>query len=349
VQLASGCCAFLLLACAAGSSNTFSDDDVADGNGDNVGGAGGNDTAVTTGSTPGCVSSDQCADTDLCTDDICVDGQCTHQPVSCDDGVFCNGSEGCDSVMGCTAGTPPELDDGVPCTDDSCDEDSGSVVHTPDDTKCDDSSVCVVSAICDVSDDCVNVEEPVCANCTDSVHDNGAYDGVDGVAATNWNLDGIIDDFAWPGGDLCGIAFELFSDASISNEYQELRLRIYELPSGIAGAGSFNSATAVVDQVYLASDGSLVITDTGVDVLNMDVLTYETFGYTFTLAAGDYGIHLSFPDYVAAPTSFWPTSAPQGSGECAHVWGTTSGTPQDMCIAYGPQFDKLDFRLLGPI
>ena len=40
----------------------------------------------------------------------------------CDDGVFCNGAETCDAVNDCQAGVAPNCDDGVGCTDDSCNE-----------------------------------------------------------------------------------------------------------------------------------------------------------------------------------------------------------------------------------
>ena len=39
-----------------------------------------------------------------------------------DDGVFCNDAEVCDPVLDCQPGTPVVIDDGVACTDDSCDE-----------------------------------------------------------------------------------------------------------------------------------------------------------------------------------------------------------------------------------
>ncbi len=59
---------------------------------------------------------------------------CT-EAADCDDGLFCNGLETCPDGF-CAAGTPPELDDGVACTLDSCDEDADAVLHVPDDTAC---------------------------------------------------------------------------------------------------------------------------------------------------------------------------------------------------------------------
>lgn len=345
----------LFFACARGESQTASDDDVGPtsnttGVGGSTTGDGGGTSTSSTGGAPECTTSDQCDDGDVCTTDVCATDTCQNTPVVCDDDLFCNGEETCDPVAGCQPGTPPEIDDDVTCTDDACDEEADIVVNTPNQTKCLDDSVCIESSTCDPVDDCVIVEESICADCTELVHDNGAFDSVDGVGATSWNLDGIIDEFAWPGGDLCGVAFEFVRDIAIVNEYQQVRVRIYDLAGGaLVDLGLFGANTPTVDQTYKVSEGSLVISDTAVDLFGADVLTYETFGYTFSLPAGNYGIHVSFPDYVIAATGFWPTSAPEGVGECAQVWGANSPTMSDLCVAYGPQFDKLDFRMVGPI
>ncbi|MCC6645813.1 MAG: hypothetical protein IT374_09615, partial [Polyangiaceae bacterium] len=49
---------------------------------------------------------------------------------ACSDGDACNGVETCDGGGACVAGTAPTLDDGNPCTADSCDASAG-VVHAP--------------------------------------------------------------------------------------------------------------------------------------------------------------------------------------------------------------------------
>lgn len=54
----------------------------------------------------------------------CVDGVQTHS--SCVDQNACNGVESCSGAATCVAGTPPELDDGNPCTIDGCDPASGA-------------------------------------------------------------------------------------------------------------------------------------------------------------------------------------------------------------------------------
>ena len=78
---------------------------------------------------------------------------CT-EDADCDNGIFCDGAETCDTATGtCQLGTPP-CDDGVDCTVDVCDEVEDSCTNTPDDTLCDDEELCT-SDSCDEVADCV--------------------------------------------------------------------------------------------------------------------------------------------------------------------------------------------------
>jgi hypothetical protein len=56
------------------------------------------------------------------------------------------------------------VDDGVDCTDDSCDEDNDEVVHVPDDGLCDNKLFCDGVETCDVLLDC----QPGSYPCTDA-------------------------------------------------------------------------------------------------------------------------------------------------------------------------------------
>jgi endonuclease/exonuclease/phosphatase family metal-dependent hydrolase len=78
----------------------------------------------------------------------CVDN------ADCDDGLFCNGQETCNAQSQCEAGTPPDLADGVGCTIDTCDEATDTIVHTPDDSACDNGLYCDGAETCDAVDDC---------------------------------------------------------------------------------------------------------------------------------------------------------------------------------------------------
>jgi subtilisin family serine protease len=69
------------------------------------------DVASTDGTT--CDDSSACTDSDICSAGACVGGPA----LDCDDGLFCNGPETCDSLYGCQDGTPP-------CVEEQCDEDT---------------------------------------------------------------------------------------------------------------------------------------------------------------------------------------------------------------------------------
>lgn len=92
-----------------------------------------------------------------CTDDSCDEelDQVVHAPndALCDDALFCTGVETCDAALDCQAGTPPELDDGVSCTVDTCDDEVDEVVHTPEPSLCDDDNPCTAE-LCDVVEGC---------------------------------------------------------------------------------------------------------------------------------------------------------------------------------------------------
>jgi hypothetical protein len=84
-------------------------------------------------------SCDEASDTIVNTPD---DGQC-------DNGLFCDGAETCDPALDCQPGTPPNADDGVACTVDSCDEATDTILNTPDDAQCDNGLFCDGSETCD--------------------------------------------------------------------------------------------------------------------------------------------------------------------------------------------------------
>ncbi len=107
-----------------------------------------------------------CNGTDMCSNGACahtgnpcdpgedcceVTGSCTaccSLDSECDDALFCNGAEICNAMLNCQAGASPVIDDGVPCTDDSCDEVNDVVVNTPNDANCDDGVGCTTDS-CD--------------------------------------------------------------------------------------------------------------------------------------------------------------------------------------------------------
>ncbi len=74
-----------------------------------------------------------CGDDDTSGGDGGGDGGACEAASQCSDGVFCNGVERCLDGF-CAPGFPPEIDDGIACTVDRCDEEADAVVH--DDSSC---------------------------------------------------------------------------------------------------------------------------------------------------------------------------------------------------------------------
>jgi hypothetical protein len=80
----------------------------------------------------------------------------------CDNGQFCDGAETCDAALDCQPGTSVPVDDGVACTEDSCDEVGDVVVNAPNAGVCDDGDPCTAEA-CDAVTGCSNIVIPGCA------------------------------------------------------------------------------------------------------------------------------------------------------------------------------------------
>ncbi len=92
----------------------------------------------------------------------------------CDDGLYCNGLETCNTGTGfCEPGTPPDCDDGVACTTDACTEgiDEYICTHTPNDAVCNDGQYCNGVETCDVSAGCLPGTPVICPD--DGIFCNG--------------------------------------------------------------------------------------------------------------------------------------------------------------------------------
>lgn len=111
-----------------------------------------------------------CDDSVACTVDACNEATdtCDHVPNhgACSDGQYCNGAEFCHPTQGCQAGAPPNCNDGVGCTQDSCDESNDSCVHLPSHGACDDGAWCNGAEVCDPVGGCQAGTAP---NCNDGV------------------------------------------------------------------------------------------------------------------------------------------------------------------------------------
>jgi RHS repeat-associated protein len=113
----------------------------------------GNET-ISGGKIPG--SPEQCPggpvdDGNPCTADLCNGAQAvTHTPLNgtaCDDNSVCNGHESCVSGV-CASGVAPTINDGNPCTADSCDATFGAVHSSLTGTYCDDANLCNGRELC---------------------------------------------------------------------------------------------------------------------------------------------------------------------------------------------------------
>jgi hypothetical protein len=93
-----------------------------------------------------------CADNIPCTMDSCDEAadQCAHVPLNaaCSDGVFCNGAEVCNPLVGCLAGQAPNCDDSRSCTQDICSEAQQQCVHLPNHAACNDGLFCTGTETC---------------------------------------------------------------------------------------------------------------------------------------------------------------------------------------------------------
>ena len=95
-----------------------------------------------------CIVPGDCPDDgDLCTVADCDGGTCVYNPVDCDDGIDCT-NDSCDALTGCI-NEPDDLncDDGSVCTDDSCDPATGCV-NSNNTASCDDGNACTTSDTC---------------------------------------------------------------------------------------------------------------------------------------------------------------------------------------------------------
>ena len=92
----------------------------------------------------------KCGDNNPCTDDSCVpDFGCEFTPnqVSCNDNNDCTLADTC-SQGSCLGTEAKQCDDLNPCTDDTCDAQSGQCVFTPNVLPCDDGNPCSVQDLC---------------------------------------------------------------------------------------------------------------------------------------------------------------------------------------------------------
>jgi hypothetical protein len=106
-----------------------------------------------------------CDDGNPCTVDTCKVDICDYQDVppggDCNDGNACTLGDKCD-ISGKCVGSLKNVDDGNPCTADSCDPASGNPIYTPaPGQSCTDNNLCTLGDICNEQGQCVGINKSV--------------------------------------------------------------------------------------------------------------------------------------------------------------------------------------------
>ncbi len=113
-----------------------------------------------------CLSNAECADGNLCTDDVCVPATgCSNPPntAPCTDGNGCTLGDVCGGGS-CTPGAPRNCADGNTCTQDLCNPANGLCQNpaVPAGTGCNDANNCTQTDQCNASGTCVGSNPVVC-------------------------------------------------------------------------------------------------------------------------------------------------------------------------------------------
>ncbi len=110
-----------------------------------------------------------CDDSNSCTDDVCT-AQKTCQNTAnnsrtCTDGFYCTINERCSS--GSCISDNRDVNDGISCTTDSCDEATDSIEHIADNGYCNDENICT-NDVCNVLTGCQNTFNTL--SCNDNLY-----------------------------------------------------------------------------------------------------------------------------------------------------------------------------------
>ena len=202
---------------------------------------------------------------------------------------------------------------------------------------------CGQSADCQgdgIPDDCqLEIE-----GCDGVRYDNGYGDLVEGFRPDwGWAFVGMADDFTLDE-DAEGSCFRFdIYDSVDSGNLPVMRVRVFENYDGLMDLGDFWAAVPVFDQTYSLDDGTLEILDTGEDLYYFDLLRFVASGTDWSLSAGDYAIHLTFPETWGE--GFWATAGTDDT-DCAVYWGDWWSWPSEVCY---DEFDatRMSFALLG--
>ncbi len=166
-----------------------------------------------------------CNDGVDCTDDSCNEGtdSCDNLPDDglCDNGLYCDGVETCEpALLGCQPGMPVDCNDGVDCTDDSCNEGTDSCDNLPDDGLCDNGLYCDGVETCEPA--LLGCQPGMPVDCNDGVDctDDSCNEGTD--SCDNLPNDGLCDNGLYcDGAETCDplLDCQLGPDPCAGNEW----------------------------------------------------------------------------------------------------------------------------------
>lgn len=145
---------------------------------------------------------------------------------ACDDGVFCNGAEGCAPDGTCLPAPAPSCDDGDECTIDRCDPASDACAHVREDRDEDGDGVSACGGDCDDRDPGVSPALPEVCDGVDQNCDGRVDEGVLSACmdcrpgcmrapvpgATGWDVDG---------GDAAGVEVDPSGELTLSTSRTE--------------------------------------------------------------------------------------------------------------------------------
>jgi RHS repeat-associated protein len=104
-----------------------------------------------------CADSNPCNGVETCDGAGACVGTVAAAGTPCSDGNLCNGVETCDGAGACVAAMLPRVDDGKPCTVDTCDPVTGTITSVPAATgsPCSTGDWCLGAGTCDAQHACV--------------------------------------------------------------------------------------------------------------------------------------------------------------------------------------------------
>ena len=286
-----------------------------------------------------CLEDGQCDDGVDCTFDSCNADLHRCQFVAddsrCQDGVFCNGVEICDPVIGCKQGAVKDCNDGRTCTIDSCVEATQGCDHALRDADGDGvpDGHCMPAGDCDDTDPtvhtghvevCGNHKDDDCdgtideADCQKPSHDT-CLDPLTIDHAGNYELDTTAAAFDYPG--TCApmdpaTHRDVVAALVVTGDPQDVDI-VAEAPRGLVAVGADAECGKLATEIGCAS-GVGGPSNNRIARLRLRSLKPGTFPLY---------VWLDHDDRVVLHVTYGPPTPPPANETCALAQPLTSGTP----------------------